>query len=359
MLTRDDPAVGTLPTATRSLLATDRWPDDEVRALLAEALALKRGDGADPRLVGKVLALVFLDPSLRTRTSFEVAMAREGGHAVVLEPGRGAWPLETRPGVVMDADKVEHLVEAARVLGRYADAVGVRAFPREASWSEAREETVVRGFARHSGVPVINLESSRRHPCQELADALTLLERVGHGMTASPSTLRDRRFVLAWAWHPKALPVAVPTSASLAAARLGMDVVVARPPGYDLDPEDTEAIRAMAMRTGGSLEITSDLDAAIEGADAVYAKSWGSLEAYEDASREAALRQDLRSWIVDERRMRSTRCGSGVFLHCLPVRRGVEATDGVLDGPWSAVVDQAENRLHVQRAVLRHLLLKP
>jgi len=333
---------------TRSLVGTDEWPDAEIVALLDEADRIKRGDGASPALVGKVLAMVFLDPSLRTRTSFEVAMAREGGHAVVLEPGRGSWPLETRDGVVMDGDTVEHLREAARVLGRYADALAVRAFPKGASWAEAREDAVIRGFVAHAGVPVINLESARRHPCQGLADAMTLRERLG--------VTRGKRFVLAWAWHPNPLPTAVPASAALAAARLGREVVIARPPGYDLDPEDTGTIAETALRNGGKVRVEEDLDRAVEGADAVYAKSWGRLDLFGDPERETRSRAGLRGWIADARLMERTRGGRGLLLHCLPVRRGVEVTGEVLDGPFSAVVDQAENRLHVQRALLRRLL---
>lgn len=331
------------------LIGTDEWADGDVLRLLDRAAALKAGE-AGTSFAGRVLVMVFFDPSLRTRTSFEVAMARHGGHAVVLEPGRGSWAIETRPGVVMDGDTVEHLVEAARVLGRYGDAVAVRAFPKAATWAEAREDAVVRGFAEHAGVPVINLESARRHPCQGLADALTLRERLGR----RPS---GRRFVLSWAWHPRPLPTAVPVSAALAAARLGMEVVIARPEGYGLDPDDMGAVRQLADRSGGSVEETDDLDRALAGADAVYAKSWGKLAAFGDPDAERAWREPHRGWRIDEARMAATRNGAGIFMHCLPVRRNVVVTDGVLDGPWSVVTDQAENRLHVQRALLESLFL--
>lgn len=333
----------------REFLATEDWADDDIVRLLDEADALKADPRTPPILTGKILGLIFFDPSLRTRTSFEVAMAKEGGHAVVLEPGKGSWAIETRRGVVMDEDKVEHMIEAARVLSRYADALGVRSFPKEATWAEARRDAVVRGFAEHAGVPVINMESALRHPCQGLADAMTLRERLGRNLSR-------KRFVLSWAWHPKALPVAVPNSAAIAAATIGMDVTIAHPPGYDLDPEDLATVKIIAARRGGRVEVVHDLDAAVEDADAVYAKSWGNLGAFGDPAREAELRHDLRHWIVTEDRMRATADGAGIFMHCLPVRRGVEVTDGVLDGPWSAAVDEAENRLHAQRALLRRLL---
>jgi N-acetylornithine carbamoyltransferase len=206
------------------------------------AARVKRGE-VTGGLEKKVLAMVFMDPSLRTRTSFETAMFLHGGHGVVLEPGKGSWSLETEPGAVMDKDTVEHIIDAARVLGRYADAVGVRSFPRGSDWAVAREDAIVRNFAKYCEKSVINFESARRHPCQALADAMTLREKLRE--------TEGKRFVLTWAWHPKALPTAVPASAALAAAALGMEIVIARPPGYELDPEDTALIRKTAQQAGG------------------------------------------------------------------------------------------------------------
>jgi N-acetylornithine carbamoyltransferase len=276
-------------------------------------------------------------------------MFLHGGHGIVLEPGKGSWTLETEPGAVMDKDSVEHIVDAARVLGRYADAVGVRSFPRGNDWAVARRDDIIRNFARHCEKPVINFESARRHPCQALADAMTLREKLGE--TAG------KRFVLSWAWHPKALPTAVPASAALAAARLGMEIVIARPEGFELDPEDTALIRKLAQQSGGEfVHIIDDPDDATVGADAVYVKSWGSVKLYGDPQAEAAQRAGLRDWRLTAGRVRSTRGGRGIVMHCLPVRRNVEIDDAVLDGPNSVVVDQAENRLHVQRALLLTLI---
>jgi N-acetylornithine carbamoyltransferase len=332
----------------RDFLALEDWTPDEIEALLALAARVKRGE-ITGGLERKVLAMVFMDPSLRTRTSFETAMFLHGGHAVVLEPGEGSWALETEAGAVMDGDRVEHIVEAARVLGRYADALGVRSFPRGNDWSVARKDAIVRDFAKHCEKPVINLESARRHPCQALADAMTLREKLGD--TAG------KRFVLSWAWHPKALPTAVPASAALAAARLGMEIVIARPEGYELDPEDTALIRRIAQQSGGEfVHIIDDPDDAMVGADAVYVKSWGAVKLYGRPEEEAAQRAALRDWRLTPGRLRSTRGGRGIVMHCLPVRRNVEIDDAVLDGPNSVVVDQAENRLHSQRALLLALL---
>jgi N-acetylornithine carbamoyltransferase len=328
----------------RDFLAVEDWSMAEVEALLALAARVKRGE-ITGGLERKVLAMVFLDPSLRTRTSFEAGMFLHGGHAVVLEPGRGSWALETEDGVVMDEGSVEHVTEAARVLGRYADALAVRAFPRGATWAEAREDAVLMQFARHCEKPVINLESSRRHPCQELADAFTLRERLGEA--------RGKKFVLTWAWHPKSLPTAVPVSAALAAARMGMDVTIAAPEGADLDPEDMARIESLAREAGGRAPaVVHDQAAAIAGADAVYAKSWGPVSLYGQPEAQRAWFGPHRDWRLKAAHMRQTRDGKGIAMHCLPVRRNVEIDDAVLDGPNSVVVDQAENRLHVQRALL-------
>jgi N-acetylornithine carbamoyltransferase len=331
----------------RDFLAMEDWSPEAVEHLLALAVRVKRGE-ITGGLERKVLAAIFLDPSLRTRSSMETAMFLHGGHALVLEPGRGSWALETEDGAVMDGATVEHIKEAARVLARYADALAVRVFPKGTDWAVEREDRVIKDFARFSDKPVINLESSRRHPCQALADAMTLRERLGD--------TRGKRFVLTWAWHPKALPTAVPASAAIAAARLGMEVVVTRPPGFDLDPEDMSLIRRLAGECGGSVELCDDIDAGVSGAEAVYVKSWGSLQAFGRPEEERVLREPFREWRLTERRLKRTKGGTGIVLHCLPVRRNVEIDDAVLDGPNSVVVDEAENRLHAQRALLLEIM---
>jgi N-acetylornithine carbamoyltransferase len=331
----------------RDWLAMEDWGTEEIDGLLRLAARVKRGE-VDGGLMRKVLAMVFMDPSLRTRSSFETAMFLHGGHAVVLEPGKGSWTLETGHGVVMDGTSVEHVVEAARVLGRYADALAVRVFPKGKEWAVEREDRVIRDFAHYCEKPVINLESTRRHPCQGLADAMTLREKLGD--------TRGRRFVLSWAWHPKALPTAVPASAAIAAAQCGMDIVVARPDGFDLDPDDMGTIRQLATASGGSVTVSGNMDEALEGAEAVYVKAWGSLEQFGRPDAEAALRTPHRDWRLTAERLRRTKNGGAIAMHCLPVRRNVEIDDAVLDGPNSVVVDQAENRLHAQRALLLELI---
>lgn len=330
----------------RDFLGIEDWSWVEIERLLALSARIKRGEIAGG-LERKIMAMVFLDPSLRTRTSFESAMYLHGGLAITIEPGRGSWAWELDPDAIMDGTTVENVVEAARVLGRYADVVGIRAFPRGDDWSVAREDRLIRTFAAMCEKPVVNLESARQHPCQALGDTLTIKERF-----PQPS---GRRFAVSWAYHPKPLPTAVPVSAALAAARLGMDVVIARPDGYEFDPDDTALLRRTVREAGSVLYTTEDMDEACEGADVVYAKSWGSLRDFGRPEAELERRKDLRHWRLTEERVRTTRDGKGLVMHCLPVRRNIEIDAEVLDGPNSVVIDQAENRLHVQRALLLQL----
>jgi N-acetylornithine carbamoyltransferase len=279
-------------------------------------------------------------------------MFLHGGHAVMYEPGKGSWTLETEPGAVMDGDRDEHIIETARVLGRYADALAVRSFPRASDWAVARQDTVLASFARHCEKSVINVESARRHPCQALADAMTLRERLGH--------VEGKRLVLTWAWSPNAFPTGGPVSAALAAARLGMEIVIARPEGYELDPEDTALVRRTAQQAGGEfVHISDDPDDALVGADAVYVASWDSVKLFGKPDQEREARSELRDWRLTPSRLRSTRGGKGIVMHSLPVRRNVEIDDQVLESANSVVIDQAENRLHAHRAILLELLGEP
>ena len=331
----------------RDLLALEDWASPEVEGLLDLAAKIKRGE-VTGGLEKKVLGLIFMDPSPQTRISFETAMFLHGGHTVVVEQGREKWSLTAEPDGETEGAAGEHLVDAARTWGRYADVIGIRALPRESDWAAARESRIVRSFARHCESPVINLESARRHPCQELADALTLRERLGR--------VDGKRFVLAWSWHPRALPTGVPVSAALAAARLGMEIAIARPDGYELDPEDTALIRKTAQQAGGEfVHIIDDPDDALVGADAVYVGSWGSVKLYGKPKQESDARAGLRDWRLTSSRLRSSRGGKGIVMHALPVRRKTEIEEEILDGPSSAIADQAENRLHVQRSILLKL----
>src|ERR1051326_3776502 len=196
--------------------------------LIESAMRFKAGDDRSKPLAGKSVALVFFNPSLRTRASMQVGIYELGGNAVVLEPGGTRWTLEHRIGAMMDGDKTEHVAEFVRVLERYCVAIGVRTFAALKNWQEERTDPVLNAFAKYASVPIINLESAMHHPCQSLADMLTIREKLGP---------QRKRVVLTWAWHPKALPMAVPNSFALAAAQMGHDLVIAHPPGYELDDQ--------------------------------------------------------------------------------------------------------------------------
>jgi N-acetylornithine carbamoyltransferase len=321
-------------------LNTQDWSRPELDALLTQASLFKR-NRIGSELKGRSIALVFFNPSMRTRTSFELGAFQLGGHAVVLQPGKDAWPIEFDLGTVMDGNTEEHIAEVARVLGRYVDLIGVRAFPKFVDWEYDRQDTVLQSFAKYSPVPVINMETIT-HPCQELAHAMALQERFG------TSDLRGRKYVLTWTYHPKA------NSALTIATRMGMDVTLLCPtPDYVLDERYMGWARDNVAEQGGSLTVSHDIDSAYDGADVVYAKSWGALPYFGQWHDEKPVRDQFKHFIVDERKMALT--NSGVFSHCLPLRRNVKATDAVMDSPACIAIDEAENRLHVQKAVMARL----
>ncbi|HEX4854684.1 N-acetylornithine carbamoyltransferase [Arenimonas sp.] len=330
----------------KHFLNTQDWTRAELDAVLAQAAAFKRSKAGD-QLKGKSIALVFFNPSLRTRTSFELGAFQLGGHAVVLQPGKDAWPIEFDVGTVMDGEAEEHIAEVARVLSRYVDLVAVRAFPKFQDWSVDREDRVLRAFAKYSTVPVINLETIT-HPCQELAHALALQEHFG-----TPD-LRGKKFVLTWTYHPKPLNTAVANSALTIATRLGMDVTLLCPtPEYALDERYLGWARDNVAESGGRFRMSHDITEAYTGADVVYAKSWGAIPYFGRWEQEKPIRDAHRHFIVDEAKMALT--NNGVFSHCLPLRRNVKATDGVMDAPYCIAIEEAENRLHVQKAVMAAL----
>jgi len=328
----------------RSVLSTQDFTREEIEGILHLAAEMKRKGHGKP-LAGKSLACLFFNPSLRTRSSFDLAMYQLGGHAVALHPGKDAWALEVREGVVMDGEAEEHLKEGTNVLSRFFDAIAVRCFPKFQNWEEERKDPVLTAIAKWSTKPVINMETIV-HPCQELALALTLKEHL-----KNPA---KKKFLLTWTYHPKPLNTAVANSAILIAAKLGMDVTILRPSGYDLDGAYLQAAEADARRHGGSLRVTDDIDAAYRGADFVYAKSWGSLAYYGRWEAEKPIREQLRHFIVDARKMALT--NGARFSHCLPLRRNVKATDEVIDSPASVIYDEAENRLHTTKAMLASIL---
>ncbi len=329
----------------RHFLSTLDYTRAELELLLATARRLKAGPHAQT-LSGKSIALVFFNPSLRTRTSFELGMHQLGGKAIVLEPGKGAWPIEFDEGAIMDGEAEEHVREVAQVLSRYVDAIAVRAFPKFQRWEDDREDRVINSFAKYATVPVINMETIT-HPCQELALALTLQERLGG--------TDGKKMLLTWTYHPKPLNTAVANSALIIAAKLGMDVTLLCPsPEYVLDRRYMEAAQGYAAAQGRSVTVSHDIASAYQGADIVYAKSWGALPYFGRWADEKPMREQSRRFMVDAEKMAMT--PNALFSHCLPVRRNVKVTDEVLDSPRAMHIDEAENRLHVQKALLDALL---
>ena len=316
----------------------------ELDGLVELARELKKKNPASAPLGGKSLAFCFMNPSLRTQVSFAVATHQLGGHPVTLSLGAGGtWGMESVEGVVMDGGAAEHLKEAVPVLGRFCAALGLRSFPAGSSWEEDKKESALTAFRKYSTVPVINMESASGHPCQALADLMTVKERFNP---------KNKNFLLTWAPHVKALPMAVPNSAAEIMSMAGMNVTIARPQGFDLDPEVMARVKANCSANGTTLRVTDDVPAAYAGQHVVYAKSWGSISNYGKAPpAEPVFRA---KWMVTAAKMKKT--DRAIFMHCLPVRRNVVVEDAVLDGPSSVVIDEAENRLHTAKAVLLHLL---
>jgi len=318
---------------------------DEIVDLLALAQRLK--DHPEPQaLAGKILGLLFLNPSLRTLASFQAGMSRLGGSAFVVTPGQGTWQVETRAGAVMNAGAAEHVREAIPVLASYCDALGIRSFAEGKDLATDLAETQFRMMADLCDKPFINMESAVNHPCQALADWKTMDDL---------DVPRTGKFVLSWVYHPRALPLAVPGAAVHMAAQRGMDVVVLRPEGYALPDAIMQKAHAAAAASGGAVTETSDRNAALEDAHVVYAKEWGSPLHYGDAEAESRARQPLGDWCVRESWFERARPDCH-FMHCLPVRRNVAVADEVLDGPRSRVIREAANRMVVQMAVLHRLL---
>ena len=318
---------------------------DEIAALIELARHLERHP--EPRaLAGRILGLVFFNPSLRTLASFQAGMARLGGTSFVITPGQGTWQLETRLGAVMNGAAAEHVREGLPVLASYCDALGIRAFAEGKDLARDLAETQFSAMAGVIDKPLINLESAMNHPCQALADWKTMDDIAVPGRA---------KFVLSWVQHPRALPLAVPAATVHMAAMRGMEVVVLRPEGFGLPPETMEKARAAAAAAGGSVRETANRAEALAGAHVIYAKEWGSTAHYGDVEGDAGLRAALGDWRVTPEWFATT-AAECKFMHCLPVRRNVAVADAVLDGPRSIVQREAYNRMTAQMAVLHRML---
>ncbi len=274
-------------------------------------------------------------------------MIRLGGGSFVISPDMSIHGLETRPGIVMDGTAAEHIREAVPVIASYGDAIGIRAFAERKDLQKDLAESEFASLTDLIETPWINMESAMNHPCQNLADWKTLDDL--------DIPVSGGKFVLSWAYHPKALPLAVPASTLFMAARRGMDVTVLRPDGFGMPPEILQKAQHAANGSGGSICETDDRREAMEGAHVIYAKSWSSTRHYGDKLADQTLRHELVDWCVDEPWF-DVAADDCRFMHCLPVRRGVVVSEPVLDGPRSVVIHEARNRMLAQMAVLHQML---
>ena len=322
------------------------FSSEEIKALVE--LAGRLDVSPEPEaLKGKVLSLLFLSPSLRTLASFQAAMLRLGGGSFVISPDMSIHGLEVRDGIVMDGVAAEHIREAVPVIASYGDAIGIRAFADRNRIEDDMAELRFNSLIKLVDKPYINMESAMNHPCQSLADWKTMDD---FNMPANGG-----KFVLSWAYHPKALPLAVPSATLHMAAMRGMDVTVLRPEGFELPAPVMQKAIFAAEESGGSVRESTDRKEAMEGAHVIYAKSWASTKHYGDRLADEKLREQHLDWCVDESWFGNAKDDCR-FMHCLPVRRGVVVADEILDGPRSIVIPEARNRMLAQMAVLHQML---
>jgi ornithine carbamoyltransferase len=324
---------------------------EEVETILAVAEDLKRrfaiGELHDHLLRARTLFMIFYNQSLRTRNSFEAGMTQLGGHAHYLDPSKIYTPAMEGREVAYATERVS---DVARVLSRMGDGIAIRCYGDPVDWEYGGAHEMEREFARWSDIPIINMECDKYHPCQALADILTVKEKFGvfHGV----------KFVMSWAYSPSVhKPRAVPQSAIIAATMMGMDVVLAHPQGMELDEEVLAACKNYAERYDGSFQISHSMEQAFKGAHVVYPKAWTAVPMFkppvgeDDPQKAQEIFDANKDWICDEKKMKLID-PEGIYMHCLPCDRGFEVTNQVIDGPQSVVFDEAENRLHVQKAVM-------
>lgn len=312
----------------------------DVNKLAEEALALKKNPFAHQHLgKNKTLGLIFLNPSLRTRLSTQRAAQNLGMNVIVMNLDKEGWSIETQEGVIMDGSAVEHIKEAAPVIGQYCDIVGIRSFAKLQRWEEDYSEETLNSFIKYAGVPIVSLESATLHPLQSLADLITITEFLNPKSEIRNLTAVRQvpKIVLSWAPHPKKLPQAVANSFCEWMTKTNFDFVITHPEGYELEETFTKGKK-----------IIYNQDEAFAGADFIYAKNWSSYKNYGQL-----LSQD-KNWMITKKKMALT--NNAKFMHCLPVRRNVVVADEVLDSHNSLVIQQAQNRIFSAQVVLKKIL---
>lgn len=337
----------------RDFIRLQDFSKAEISSMLELGLQLKADRTMrrkhDDILDGRTLFMMFFNPSLRTRNSFEAGMFQLGGHAHFLETSSTRMP--TLEGEDMGYAS-ERIVDVARVLSRMGDVLAVRILGDAVKWEYDKSYRIIKEFARGSHIPVINMEDNIYHPCQGMADVMTLWEMFG-------KDLRGRKLGVSWTWgsSPKK-PIAPHHDFMYAASFFGADIVFARPPEMGIDPEIEAQIKANVEENGGSYEVVENMEDACGNADIVYAKNYVCLDllppktAKPEQDEMTKLFAKYRDWIADEKRMNLAK-PTAQYMHCLPCERGAEVSDAVLDGKWGlACYDEAENRLHAQKGVM-------
>ncbi len=315
----------------KDFITTEDWSNAELEAALSLGDDLKRrfamGELHDHILRAKTLYMLFFEESTRTRNSFETGMTQLGGHGIYLTPSA------TQIG------HGENAKDTGMVLGSYGHGISVRDCRTDIGQKYQYE------LAKHANVPIFSMQDDVDHPCQAMADLMTIRENYG-------TNLRGRKFIISWTYAPKYVrPLSVPQSLIMLMTRWGMDVTLAHPKGFELMPHTLDAARKHAADQGTKFEVVDDMDAAFEDADVCYAKSWGPIMVTEEPAAVQAMCDEHKGWICDERRM-SLAKKTATYMHCMPIDRGYEATDGVIDGPQSVIYQEAENRLHIQKALM-------
>jgi N-acetylornithine carbamoyltransferase len=340
----------------RDFLAETDYTREEIETILQVAETLKQeyamGVYHDQLLRAKTLFMIFYNQSLRTRNSFEAGMTQLGGHAHYLDPSKIYTPAMEGHEVAYTTERVS---DVARVLDRMGDAISIRCYGDPVDWEYGCAHQMLQEFARWCDIPVLNMEDDIFHPCQGLADVMTVKEKFGG--------FKGVKFTMSWAYSPSVhKPRAVPQSAILYASMMGMEVVLAHPEGMELDPKILNQCQSYAQAYGGSFQVSNDFADAINGANVVYPKAWCPTALFKapvghgDPKESQAIFDQNKDWICTEKIMDQA-AKDAIYLHCLPCDRGYEVTNGVIDktsGPgWtSAAFDEAENRLHVQKAVM-------
>jgi len=335
----------------KNFIAIENHTYKEIKEIieLADFLKIEKNK-YNQLLKNKTLISIFFNPSTRTKTSFDLAINQLGGHCITLEPGKSSWGIEIEEGVIMNNNNEEHLKDSTNVLCRYADALAVRCFPKFINWKKEKKDMILHNMIKWSNKPVINMETIS-HPCQALSMLMTIKEKFG-----SFDNMKGKKFVLTWAYHSKGLNTAVANSAAMIASMTGMDVTIANPDGYNLDNDYIEQFKKNCSSNNAKFEIVNNMEEGVNNADIVYIKSWGPIEEYGKFQTNEFLEKHSKNknWIVNNDIMQKT--NNAYVSHCLPVKRNMLVTDSVLDSKNSLIYDEAENRLHVQKAILTKLL---